>query len=66
MANELTLQQAKAAAMLLSYKLTLQTRNARVRAALTAGLSKQQVHVFSGIARTTIDAILAQAEEAGP
>ena len=34
-------------------------RNARVRAAVAAGLSKHRVHRITGIGRSTIDRILA-------
>jgi hypothetical protein len=34
-------------------------RDARVRAALAAGLSKHRVHLITGIGRSTIDRILA-------
>jgi hypothetical protein len=39
------------------------TRDDLVRAALAAGTSKHRIHVLTGIARTTIDAIVKKAGE---
>lgn len=49
----------QAEAALAGYAETLSGRDALVLAALGAGLTKNRVHVLSGIARTTIDKIIA-------
>ncbi len=41
-------------------------RDARVRAAVDAGISKNRVHQLTGIGRMTIDRILASAQDHGP
>ena len=50
----------EAVAMLEEYAAVAAGRDARVRAAVAAGLSKLQVHQITGIGRMTIDRILAQ------
>lgn len=39
------------------------SRDARVRAAVTAGVTKYRVHKITGIGRSTIDRILADGSE---
>jgi hypothetical protein len=46
--------------LLIEYAAMTASRNARVIAAVGAGVSKHRVYVLTGIARTTIDQILAQ------
>jgi hypothetical protein len=43
-----------------------ETRDGLVRQALDWGLSKHRVHVLTGIARTTIDRIVAESAEDQP
>ncbi len=45
--------------MLSEWLIVSRDRDARVRAAVAAGLSKHRVHQITGIGRTTIDRILA-------
>lgn len=40
-----------------------ETRDGLVRGAVAAGISKHRVHLLTGIARTTIDAIMQRAAE---
>lgn len=49
---------------LAEYKRVLESRDRVVRLAYGAGLSKQDIHNWSGIARTTIDRILAESVNA--
>jgi hypothetical protein len=51
-------EQAQAERELTRYRETLDGRDDMVRRARAAGLSKNRIHVLSGIARTTIDRIL--------
>lgn len=44
--------------MLTAYRMTMYQRDKVVRAAWDAGLTKNEIHIHSGIARTTIDRIL--------
>jgi len=44
--------------MLSEWLIVSRDRDARVRAAVAAGLSKHRVHQITGIGRTTIDRIL--------
>jgi len=55
--EELTLRQARE--LLAEYAAVLRSRDDRVRTTFAAGLSKSEIHRLTGIARTTIDAILA-------
>lgn len=43
---------------LVQYRHTVESRGSMVRRARVAGVSKNRIHVLSGIARTTIDRIL--------
>lgn len=43
---------------LTQYRRTVEGRDALVRRARAAGVSKNRIHVLTGIARTTIDRIL--------
>ena len=45
--------------MLSEWAIVTRDRDARVRAAVGAGLSKHRVHLLTGIGRSTIDRILA-------
>jgi hypothetical protein len=51
--------------MLSEWVIVTRDRDTRVRAALTAGLSKHRVHRLTGIGRSTIDRILAAAATGG-
>lgn len=44
--------------MLTSYRLAMYERDKVVRLAYDAGLTKNEIHIHSGIARSTIDRIL--------
>jgi hypothetical protein len=55
--EELTVRQARE--LLIEYAAMLASRDARVRAAVAAGVSKAEIHRITGIARTTINDILA-------
>ena len=57
MGEELTVRQARD--LLIEYAAVLASRDARVRAAVGAGVSKAEIHRITGIARTTINDILA-------
>jgi hypothetical protein len=50
---------AEAEQMLSEWAIVTRGRDARVRAAVGAGLSKHRVHMLTGIGRSTIDRILA-------
>lgn len=45
--------------MLTAYRLAMYQRDKVVRTAYDAGLTKNEIHIHSGIARSTIDRILA-------
>lgn len=60
----MTLDEAEA--MLKEYAAVTADRDARVRGAVAAGVSKNRVHQLTGIGRMTIDRILASAESDGP
>jgi hypothetical protein len=49
---------AEAEQMLSEWVIVTRDRDARVRAAVGAGLSKHRVHLITGIGRSTIDRIL--------
>ena len=51
--------------MLSEWVIVTRDRDARVRAAVTAGLSKHRVHLITGIGRSTIDRIIAPNAPAG-
>ena len=51
--------------MLTEWAIVTRDRDARVRAALAAGLSKHRVHRITGIGRSTIDRILVAAGTGG-
>lgn len=53
---------AEAEESLTDYAATVASRDERVRAAVAVGVSKHRVHILTGIARTTIDTILASDE----
>jgi hypothetical protein len=55
----------KAEQMLSEWVTVTRDRDARVRAAVAAGLSKHRVHRLTGIGRSTIDRILAAAAPGG-
>jgi hypothetical protein len=48
--------------LLIEWAATRDSRDALVRAAVEAGVSKHRVYVLTGIARTTIDDILRSAD----
>lgn len=50
---------AEAEVLLIEWAAMDRSRDDRIRAALGAGLSKHRIHVLTGIARTTIDRVLA-------
>jgi hypothetical protein len=50
--------QAAAERELIQYRRTTDSRDDMVRRAQAAGISKNRIHVLTGIARTTIDRIL--------
>ncbi|WP_225877225.1 DUF6003 family protein [Streptomyces resistomycificus] len=51
-------EQAASEKELADFRATLEGRDDMVRRARAAGLSKNRIHVLSGIARTTIDRII--------
>jgi hypothetical protein len=55
----------KAEQMLSEWVAVTRDRDARVRAAVAAGLSKHRVHRLTGIGRSTIDRILAATAPGG-
>lgn len=52
--------------LLSEWVLVTRERDNRVRAAVTAGITKHRVHQITGIGRSTIDRILAAAAPGGP
>lgn len=59
----MTLTYGEAEQALTRYAETTGGRDELVRAALAAGVSKHRIHQLSGIARTTIDRIMAESTE---
>ena len=55
---DLTKRQAEE--LLIEYASVMRSRDDRVRAAFVAGVSKSEIFRLTGIARTTIDRIVAQ------
>ena len=55
----------EAAQMLSEWVIVTRDRDARVRAAVAAGITKHRVHQLTGIGRSTIDRILAAPVPAG-
>lgn len=51
----------EAEAMLAEWTAVTHSRDERVRAAVAAGVTKHRIHVITGLARSTIDRILAPA-----
>jgi hypothetical protein len=62
----MTMTYGEAERALTSYAETTGGRDALVRAALAAGVSKHRIHQLSGIARTTIDRIVSEAGDGCP
>jgi hypothetical protein len=56
----------EAEAMLVEWRIVVRSRDERVRVAVAAGLAKHRVSVLTGIGRSTIDRILAAANEEAP
>ncbi|HEY1320711.1 MAG TPA: hypothetical protein VGF32_10715 [Streptosporangiaceae bacterium] len=52
--------------LLTEWAAVMRSRDDRVRAAVAAGMSKNRVHVLTGIGRMTIDRILASGQDHGP
>lgn len=48
--------------LLTSYRLVCRDRDKIIRAAYAAGLTRQQIHIHSGVARTTINRALDAAD----
>jgi hypothetical protein len=55
---------AEAEEMLAEYAAVVASRDERIRSAIAAGLAKHRVHVLTGVARTTIDKIVASGDQA--
>jgi hypothetical protein len=51
---------AEAEELLTKWAAVDRSRDERIKAARAAGLSKHRIHVLTGIARTTIDKVLAR------
>ncbi|MER7733653.1 DUF6003 family protein [Streptomyces erythrochromogenes] len=49
-----------------TFRQAMDERDSLVRQAVKAGISKHRIHQLSGIARTTIDRILANTKETRP
>lgn len=63
MVLKMTLEEAER--MLSEWAMVTRDRDCRVRAAVSAGVSKHRVHLLTGISRSTIDRILAVTAPAG-
>ena len=64
MDRELTLREAEE--LLTEYAAVVASRDARVREAIRAGVSKHRIHVLSGLGRMTVDRILGDGPETAP
>jgi hypothetical protein len=64
MGRELTMREATE--MLTEYAAVVASRDDRVREALRAGLTKNRIHVLSGLGRMTIDRILSSGPDGSP